>query len=872
MKILKRLTNRLFFLCIGLGILSFSVSAQTPIPDYPDSLFSTYYHQKATQYKRLPKEKGQTVFLGNSITDGGSWSELFQDANIVNRGISGDVTKGVLNRLENVVQGKPEKVFLLIGTNDLAHGAEKDSVIRRTRQIVSLIHEHSPGTKIFVQSIFPVNGKPGKFPGHAKNGAAIKAINKALKQKAGEDNYTYIDVYGALKNQDDKMDLAYSNDGLHLLGKGYMIWKHLIYPYVYDLQEKPALIPKPQSLTWNENQQFPLYKEPAIVSKEDSLEAEAETLQRALKKKGVHSKINDGPSRDKSPSIILKIDTIDVPRYKKEGYTLNVGEQTITITGNTTHGVFNGIQTLRQLIRDGVFVDGVQIKDWPAFSWRGYMIDVGRNYQSISQIKEQIDEMAHYKLNIFHFHLTEDVAWRLQIKQYPELTKGKTMTRDAGQYYTIDQMHDLIHYAENRHITLVPEIDMPGHSEAFKKATDVDMQSEKGLDIVKNIVTEVDSTYNVPYLHIGADEVEFTNEDFIPEVTQLAHNQGKTTIGWAPGGNYDDKTIRQLWKSEGPQDTIEQNENSRYIDSRALYINHMDPLSGVVSIFNHKIDDVEHGNQNRLGGEIALWNDDRAKDQESILNMNFAYPALLAFGERAWRGGGHDRLTADMGPHTSSRYKAFTDFENRLLDHKIQFFQDKPFPYVAQSDIQWKLFGPYDNGGELTKSFWPEESEAARLTNAKDSLHVNGGTIWLRHFFTPAVEGALDDPEENSTWYAFRRIYSPADTTGKFWISFYNPSRSYAIATPEDGQWDKRESQLWINDEKIDPPKWTYPGRDNETWEDPLVDESYEARPPTEVQLHKGWNTILVKAPAGSFEGKSWQHPVKWMFTVVQVQ
>src|SRR5690606_8468220 len=101
--------------------------------------------------------------------------------------------------------------------------------------------------------------------------------------------------------------------------------------------------------------------------------------------------------------------------------------------------------------------------------------------------------------------------------------------------------------------------------------------------------TEVDSTYDVPYIHIGADEVKFTNKDFIPEVVALIHQQGKQTIGWAPGGNYDDKTIRQLWKSESPQQDEQNKATIRYVDSRDLYLNHMDPLSSVVSIFDRKI-------------------------------------------------------------------------------------------------------------------------------------------------------------------------------------------------------------------------------------------------------------------------------------------
>lgn len=851
------------FLCPSL-----SISGQSALPHYPDSLFSTYYHQKLTQFRLLPKTEGETIFLGNSITDGGSWNELFGDAHIVNRGISGDITAGVLNRLDEIVAGKPRKVFLMIGTNDLARGIQPDSILKNIYKIAALIHEYTPLTSLYVQSIFPVNPALHKFPSHVNNGKAIIFINRHLKENAAAGNYVFIDVFDALKDRQGHLNLDYTNDGLHLLGTGYLVWKHVVYPYVYGLQQKPSLIPEPQSLGWGAGK-FPLYRCHKIFVGDMALTRTAEMLQRFFAERGLETGFEGGKS-DNGPVIELEIGKVEAPFNSEEAYQLKVTDHKVTITGNTPHGVFNGIQTLRQLMRDGVFIDNVEIKDWPAFPWRGYMIDVGRNFQTTDQIRRQIEVMAHYKLNIFHFHLTENVAWRLQIKRYPQLTEPQYMTRNKGQYYTIDEMQELIQYCRDRFITLVPEIDMPGHSEAFKRAMGVDMQSREGLDVVKNILAEVDSTYDIPYIHIGADEVKFTNEDFLPEVVDLIHRQGKQAIGWAPGGNYDNKTIRQLWQNEAPGRTQEGGNIVRYIDSRGTYLNHKDPLSGVVSIFDKMIGDVEHGGSSMLGGEICLWNDIRAKDERDILQMNLAYPAILAMAERSWLGGGFKGITVDMGADTSAKYKAFSAFEKRLLDQKTTFFKRESFPYVEQADIRWKLFGPFENEGDSTAQFWPE-LQAKTLVDSVADLTVNGGTIWLRHFFAPVFQGSLKQPKPNTTWYAYRRIYSPADTVGDFWISFYNPSRSHAVETPKAGQWDERGSKLWINGIIISPPHWTYTGRNGDQ-ESPLVDESYEYRPATKVHLKKGWNDVLVKAPVGSFQGKDWQHPVKWMFTVVRVR
>lgn len=848
-----------------LGILLFPLNFNAQeYPHYPDSLFPPYYHQRASQFKLMPQLQPDVVFLGNSITDGGNWAELFPELKVFNRGISGDITKGVLNRLGETVDRHPRKLFLLIGTNDLAQGDDKDDVLNRIRQIISLIRTHSPQTEIYVQSIFPVNAEPHRFLGHAKNTEKIKYINHQLQKEAEKNGYTYIDLFTALKNEEGHMDLSYSNDGLHLLGKGYMLWKHLIYPYVFDVSEKPSIVPKPQELQWND-QKFPLYQHPLILVRDSVLEKEAKLLKQELNTRGVDVEIS-ALHEGQRPTIELCIGSVKAPQISEEAYSLQVTDDKVTIEGNTPHGVFNGIQTFLQLARDGTFAEGIEINDWPAFSYRGYLVDVGRNYQSIAQLKEQLEVMARYKLNRFHFHPTEDIAWRLQIKHYPELTKGEFMTRDKGLYYTIDQVKELQQFAADRHIELILEVDMPGHSEAFKRATGVDMQSTKGKEILKNILKEVDTTYHPTYIHIGADEVEIKDTTFIPEMVDVLHERGIETIGWAPGGNYDDRTIRQLWMSE----SIEEGAPLRYIDSRALYLNHMDPLSGVFSVFNRRIGDVEKGNEQVIGGEIAIWNDVRVKKEEDNLQMNFAYPGIVAFGERAWRGGGEEGSLTDIGTRESKRRKDFMEFESRLLDQKRTFFRTKSFPYTRQADMDWKLFGPFENKGNLTAPFWPEETPE-RLSEETPDSEAHGATVWLRHFFDPVVAGALESPEENTTWYAYREIYSRVETTAHFWIGFNNPSRSYATTTPERGEWDDRGSKVWVNGKEVDPPKWTYPGRDG-TQEDPLVEESYEYREPTSMELKKGVNTILIKAPVGSFRGRSWQHPVKWMFTMVRVE
>lgn len=626
-------------------------------------------------------------------------------------------------------------------------------------------------------------------------------------------------------------------------------------------QTVPSVIPLPQSLQWKTDR-FDLEKCRAIIVSTTALTKEAQRLQRMLAEKG--RTVNIAPSG--AYAIELKLEAVG---QSEEAYKLEVDQNTITLAASTAHGIFNGLQTLSQLITGNRFVQGCSITDYPAFKWRGYMVDVGRNYQSTELLKQQIDIMARYKLNVFHFHLTEDIAWRLQIKQYPQLTAASNMQRNKGKYYSIEQVKELIRYCKDRYITLVPEIDMPGHSKAFTRAMGVDMQSPQGVRIVKDIIREVCITYDIPYLHIGADEVKITNEQFLPEVTRLIHQYKKEVIGWAPGGNYDDETVRQLWKSEGEKDVHKH--TIRYIDSRFLYISDFDPLNSVVTIFNRQMGGKLQGDSSLWGAEFCLWADRRVEREADLLNMNPVYPAMLAFAERSWRGGGYPGVVFSIGADTTERAKAFTQFEKRLIDHKRQYFTRLPFHYVKQTHIKWDLFGPFDNHGDLHASYWPE-MKGISLEDSTAAVQATGGTIWLWHTHGPPVKAWLPDPEEHTTWYAYTKFWSDADSTMQMWMDFKDLSRSGADATPPKGEWDYMKSRLWINGSLVPPPQWAFPGRPSGRLEEPMVDEGFYYRPPRTVKVRKGWNTILVKLPMSKFNPDlDWQVPPKWMFTVIPV-
>lgn len=194
--------------------------------------FSTYYDQRELLFETLPTSRRDIIFLGNSITDGGEWCELFQNRRCKNRGISGDVCDGVLNRLATITKGQPAKVFLMIGINDLGRGGNPDTIAAKTRQIVRKIKAESPRTKIFIQSVLPVNDHYGMFESHTARWKDVPVTNSLLQQIANEEGVTYIDLFSVFANAEGKMNIDYSNDGLHLTGRGYLVWRNAIKRYL----------------------------------------------------------------------------------------------------------------------------------------------------------------------------------------------------------------------------------------------------------------------------------------------------------------------------------------------------------------------------------------------------------------------------------------------------------------------------------------------------------------------------------------------------------------------------------------------------------------------------------------------------------------
>lgn len=275
------------------------------------------------------------------------------------------------------------------------------------------------------------------------------------------------------------------------------------------------------------------------------------------------------------------------------GYTLVVQTVGIRIEADDAAGLFAGAQTLRQLLPPEAFspaprpdawvVQAIHIEDYPRFAYRGAMLDVARHFFPVQAVKRYIDDIAILKLNHLHLHLTDDQGWRIAIDSWPELTGLGAVTQvggGGGGSYTKDEYREIVAYAASRFITVVPEIDMPGHTNAAIAAypelgdapaapyegievgfSSLAIRSETTYGFVDDVFREVAELTPGPYLHLGGDEsLSTADEDFlafIARATEIASRTGKTLIGWHEMGRSHDLprgTIGQYWSFTTPQE------------------------------------------------------------------------------------------------------------------------------------------------------------------------------------------------------------------------------------------------------------------------------------------------------------------------------
>jgi hexosaminidase len=406
-----------------------------------------------------------------------------------------------------------------------------------------------------------------------------------------------------------------------------------------------------------------------------------------------------------------------------EGYELTIAADGVRIAAYQPAGLFYGVQTLRQLLPWSIeyraarprpmSVPFVRIVDRPRFAWRGSMLDVARHFFGVDDVKHYIDLLALYKLNRLHLHLSDDQGWRIEVKSWPNLTKHGASTQvggGAGGFYTQAQYADLVKYAQDRFITVVPEIDMPGHTNAALasypelncdgKAPALYSGIEVGFStlcvdkeitykFITDVVKEIGSITAGPYFHIGGDEVQKLTPQqfaaFIERVQTIVAAQGRQMVGWgdiAPARLLP-TTIVQHWRPEASH--VAAAKGVKFIVSPASksYLDHKYDKTTVLGLnwageielrTAYEWDPVDmlsaHPAEAILGVEAPLWTETVA----TIGDLEYlAFPRLPAAAEIGW------------SPAASRRWE---EFSRRVAAHGprwsalgINFYRSPQVPW-----------------------------------------------------------------------------------------------------------------------------------------------------------------------------------------------
>ena len=633
-------------------------------------------------------------------------------------------------------------------------------------------------------------------------------------------------------------------------------------------QAPSALIPFPRQVKWKEKE----IKLPAA----GCWELKGKGLDAAPIKTAWKKLLSEVKGKDKDKlTVHLKRAGDKLPgKASMEGYILVVSDKGVTIAANEPAGHFYGLQTLRQLVQGRRSLPHCHIKDWPAFRYRGYMQDCGRNFRSIERLKKEIDLAASLKVNLFHWHLTDYPAWHIQCKAYPLLNAAKHRTRDMNDTYSYDQIRELFVYARARCITIIPELDMPGHSAYFDRAFGFKMHSPEGMKIVSALLDEFCREIPAelcPIIHFGADEVRIPNAaEFVSMVTRKLEEHGRQPMQWASSRDLPvgEKSIEQRW-GEGADMVAKsirpERITRRAFDSTMGYANLLDPAMAVRRYFFMRPCGVGEGDEQKLGTIFCIWPDGKVDRKEWIPAFCSMWPGMMAMAERSWGGGNADgdALPLEMPAPDTEAGKAYSLFEQRMARLRKSMFKGEDFPVWPESNMTWTVVEPLPQNQV-------ESIRKAVLSGRLDGLKTRAAHCANLYFRTRPDTGYLgmfsDTRTAGSTVWATTTIKVKKAGAYPFMIGFDAPARSNRRWTgvPQAGEWSQTGTRIWLNGIEVRNPrvfrnagKFNHPGN---AWnfEAPLdIEEIWWALDPVKLQLKKGENTIVVEQPYAG-EHHSW--------------
>ena len=401
----------------------------------------------------------------------------------------------------------------------------------------------------------------------------------------------------------------------------------------------------------------------------------------------------------------------------EEGYELSITTDGIKLSANRPAGLFYAAQTLRQILpatpSTTIRLPVASIRDMPRFEWRGAMLDVARHFFGVEDVKRFIDLISHYKINRLHLHLSDDQGWRIEVKSWPRLTAvgGSTQVGGGrGGYYTQEQYKEIVEYARSRYITIVPEIDTPGHTnaalasyaelnsseEAPELYTDTRVgfsslwiNSEITYKFLDDVIRELAALTPTPYIHIGGDEARSTPEEeykyFIKRIQEIVASHGKTAVGWNEIGEAEllQGTIVQQWVGTGYQNAKKQGARIILSPANKIYLDMKydanSPLgldwAGLVSVkdsYNWEPSNFMEGLEESdiLGLEAPLWTE-TVQTMKDIEYMTF--PRLLGVADLAW----------------SSKGQNWEEYRQRLAAHGERM-EAMGINFFKSQDVDWE--------------------------------------------------------------------------------------------------------------------------------------------------------------------------------------
>jgi hexosaminidase len=500
--------------------------------------------------------------------------------------------------------------------------------------------------------------------------------------------------------------------------------KEILYPKT-DLVAVP-LIPKPVK-TIATHSAFGLDSNTVIytTTQDPAFEKVGQFLSEKIKGKiGLNIAVNDAHSEKLERLIYInQADSTDLET--PESYQLYIKKDSILVNAKTAAGAFRGIQTLRQLIpgqSNDTLTDHAlwliptgKIVDAPKFEYRGAMLDVARHFFTVEEVKKYIDILAYYKYNTIHLHLSDDQGWRIEIKSWPKLTEVGSKTEvggGEGGFYTQEEYKDLVQYATDRHMTLIPEIDMPGHSNAASLSypflngngkplkpytgtrvgfSTFDTKKDTVYSFLDDVIGEIAAITPGPYFHAGGDESHATKKSdyihFVEKVEKLVQKHGKQMIGWneIAQANLDQSSVAQLWNeshsaikaAENGLKVILSPSERTYVDMKYDSISEYGlTWAGYIPVdvaYNWNPETYVEGlpRKSILGIEAPLWSETISNSAELEY---LAFPRVIGIAELGWSPAEHCN---------------WEDYKERLAQ-QVPYLNQMEVNYYPSPLVDWK--------------------------------------------------------------------------------------------------------------------------------------------------------------------------------------